>query len=266
MRILVTNDDGIASPGLWALARELAKVGEVLVAAPNRDMSGSAAAMMLRRPARVRACKPPRDARHLAAYAVSAPPASCALLALRGLIAPGPIDLVVSGINAGPNLGRDALLSGTVGAAFVAALEGVPAVAVSLTRGETWHWQTPAFVAARLAQRLHEAAPRGGLVLNVNSPNLPLAALAGVRIARPSRDCCLSRLLVEADPQRPRTFALTTERQVPRSVDEGSDEWAVANGYISITPLLPEVAVDRADARLAEWVADLLTLGDLVEV
>ena len=261
MRILVTNDDGVAAPGIWALARELAKVGDVLVAAPNRDMSGSAAAMALRRPIRVRPAKPPRDLAGLAAYAISSPPAGCVALALRGAVAPGAVDVVVSGINAGANLGRDALLSGTVGAAFIAALEGVPAVAVSVVRDDFFHFEPAARVAARLVQRLGEAAPAGNVLLNVNLPNLPAAQLAGVKLTHLSHDCCLPRLEVRPHDGRAGSFIMTTGRRAPCDRDEGSDEWAVANAYVSVTPLLPDVSFDLSDPRVPAWLADLLPVS-----
>lgn len=265
MRILVTNDDGVGSPGLWALARELAKVGEVIVAAPNRDMSGSAAAMLLRRPVRVRPARPPRDLRHLTAFALNTPPASCVLVALRGALGPGRFDLVVSGINTGANLGRDAILSGTVGAALMAALEGVPAMAVSIARDQDMLFTTPAVVAARLARRMHAAEKGEPLLLNLNLPNLPLEQVKGALLTNLSRDCCLTRLTVAAVVERPHTFRLVTERQVPQPLEEGTDEWAVANGYASLTPLVPEVAFDLSDPRVAEWTKELLPLGELAE-
>jgi 5'-nucleotidase len=258
MKILVTNDDGVASPGLWALAKELTAVGEVLVVAPNRDMSGMAAAMMLRRPVRARRIRPPRGSGKVQAYAVNGPPAACTLLAVRGAIGGGGIDLVVSGINSGPNLGRDALLSGTVGAALMASLEGIPAIAVSTVGGERMHWQTAALIAGRLAGRMKDLPAGENLLLNLNVPNVAAEELAGARITHLSRDCCLPRLAVVADEARTNTFTLTTVRQVPRAEDEGSDEWAVASGYVSITPLLPDISFEVADDRLKAWVGALL--------
>ncbi|MHB9090049.1 MAG: 5'/3'-nucleotidase SurE, partial [Chloroflexota bacterium] len=230
-------------------------------------MSGSGAAMMLRRPLRVRtATKAPRDLRHLEAYAVSAPPASCALLGMRGAVGGGAYDLVVSGINAGPNLGRDAILSGTVGAAFLAVLEGLPAMAVSIPRGHPGtHYTTAAKVAGRLAARLRDAEPGPPVLLNVNVPNLPFDAVLGVKVTHLSHDCCLTRLTVERDLATPGAFKLLTERQVPQAREHGSDEWAVACGYVSITPLLPEAAFDQSDPRLASWIEDLLPLRALVK-
>lgn len=258
MRILVTNDDGVRSPGLWALAGAMREVGEVLVVAPNRDMSGMAAAMMLRRPIRTRRIRPPRGLGDLEAYAVAGPPGTCALLAMRGAVGGGDIDLVVSGINSGPNLGRDALLSGTVGAALLAALEGLPAIAVSMTSGDHYHWETAALLANRAALFLSDGEPGQNLLLNLNAPNLPLNELRGVLLTHLSQDCCLPRLTLAEDEERPGTFHLSTIRHVPKAEDEGSDEWAVASGYASLTPLAPRIGFEPADGRLRAWAEGLL--------
>lgn len=260
MRILVTNDDGVASPGLWILARELEKVGEVIVVAPSRDMSGTAVAMMMRRPAHVRPAKPRREFRHLRAYAVGAPPATCVLLGLRGTVGGGGIDLVVSGVNNGANLGRDVLLSGTVGAALMASLEGVPAIAVSASDGITPYWETAASVAGRLAERLRDVEARGNILLNLNVPSVPLAELRGVKLSRLSRGCCLSRLSVLPADGRVGTFNLTALPPERQAEDEGTDEWAVVNGYVSLTPLAPDMATDHADSRLRDLLVDLIPL------
>ncbi len=259
MRILVTNDDGTGSPGLWQLVRAMAEVGETVVAAPNRDMSGSAAAMMLKRPVRVRELKA-RGRGGLTASSVSAPPASCVLLALRGAIPGGPFDLVVSGINSGANVGRDALLSGTVGAALVAAMEGIPALAVSILRNaeDTWDWPTAAGVAARLARKIRDEAPAEKVLLNVNLPALPGEKMAGVRLTHLSRDCCLARLSVQAHEARPGTYRFRTERLIPRGDDVGSDEWSIANGFVSLTALTPDIGYVRDSELLSTWLADLL--------
>lgn len=260
MRILVTNDDGTASPGLWALAAALAEVGEVVVVAPFRDMSGSSTATMLARPARLRQIRPSRRLAGVAAYSVTAPPASCVLLALRGAISGGRVDFVASGVNSGANLGRDALLSGTVGAAFIAAMEGVPALAVSIAKNaeRTWDWTSASAVAARLARRLHDEPLREGLLLNLNLPSVPGPEMAGVRLTHLSRECCLTRLSVQPHESRPATFRFLTERLVPRGEDTGSDEWAIANDFVSLTPLSPDVGCVTDDGLLAGWLSDLL--------
>ncbi|MHB1134237.1 MAG: 5'/3'-nucleotidase SurE [Chloroflexota bacterium] len=259
MKILVTNDDGTASPGLWQLAAAMARVGETVVAAPSRDMSGSATAMMLARPASVRRLSTARRPGLAAAYSITAPPASCVLLALRGAIPGGPFDLVVSGINTGANMGRDALLSGTVGAAFIAAMESVPAIAISIIRNaeRTWDWTTASEVAARLARRVRDEGRDPNLLLNVNLPGLPATEIKGARVTRLSQACCLSRLSVRPHETKAGTFRFRTERLVPRGEIEGSDEWAIAQGYISLTPLTPDLSYLGEVAQIKDWLDDL---------
>ncbi len=189
MKLLVTNDDGISSPGLHALVRALVQDGrDVVVAAPDRDMSGSGAAI-----GRIHLDEH-IDARHVElpglagvpAYAVDGPPGLCVLAARLGGFG-GPPDLVVSGINPGCNTGRAVLHSGTVGAALTAANFGGRGLAVSLDvparleQAVPRHWDTAAAVAAAAVGWLVEAAP--GVVLNLNVPDLPPERLAGARAA-----------------------------------------------------------------------------------
>ena len=189
MKLLVTNDDGISSPGLHALVRALVQDGrDVVVAAPDRDMSGSGAAI-----GRIHLDEH-IDARHVElpglagvpAYAVDGPPGLCVLAARLGGFG-GPPDLVVSGINPGCNTGRAVLHSGTVGAALTAANFGGRGLAVSLDvparleQAVPRHWDTAAAVAAAAVGWLVEAGP--GVVLNLNVPDLPPERLAGARAA-----------------------------------------------------------------------------------
>jgi 5'/3'-nucleotidase len=185
MRVLVTNDDGVESPGLHALVRALVADGlEIVVAAPDRDMSGSGAAIgQLHVDQHIDAS--PVDLPGLAdvtSYAVDGPPGLCVLAARLGGFGPAP-DLVVSGINSGCNTGRSVLHSGTVGAALTAANFGVRGLAVSIdvADGGPHHWATAAEVAAAAARWLAAAPPT--TVLNVNVPDRTPDALAGARQA-----------------------------------------------------------------------------------
>jgi 5'/3'-nucleotidase len=185
MRVLVTNDDGVESPGLHALVRALVADGlEIVVAAPDRDMSGSGAAIgQLHVDQHIDAS--PVDLPGLAdvtSYAVDGPPGLCVLAARLGGFGPAP-DLVVSGINPGCNTGRSVLHSGTVGAALTAANFGVRGLAVSIdvADGGPHHWATAAEVAAAAARWLAAAPPT--TVLNVNVPDRMPDALAGARQA-----------------------------------------------------------------------------------
>ncbi len=183
MRVLLTNDDGVGSAGLHVLAAAMVAKGfDVVVAAPQQDMSGSGAAIGgLHADEHIDAAPvelPGLDG--VPSYAVAGPPALCVLAARLGGFGEPP-DLIVSGINPGPNTGRATLHSGTVGAALTAANFGVSGLAVSLGVGEPMHWDTAATLAGTAADWLVAAPAR--TVLNLNVPNLPLSSVRGVRWA-----------------------------------------------------------------------------------
>lgn len=187
MRALITNDDGIASPGLAALAGAAVRAGlEVVVAAPAGESSGSSASIIAQQEdGRIRFR--PRKVAELAGvecYAVDAAPALIALLAAHGTFGAAP-DIVLSGINRGSNIGRVVLHSGTVGAALTAGVNGLRGLAVSLDVGRDpreLHWGTAAALTGRLLPLL--AASEPGTVLNLNVPNVPADPLPGLREAR----------------------------------------------------------------------------------
>jgi 5'-nucleotidase len=181
--VLVTNDDGIESEGLHVLAAHLEKAGhDLIVAAPDRDMSGSGAALgMLHegagidvRQVEVPGCGAP-------AWAVNGPPGLCVIAARLGAFGDAP-DIVVSGINPGLNTGRAILHSGTVGAALTAQNFGGKGLAVSVHSGEEWHWETAASIAVDVLDTLVAAPARS--VLNLNVPALPRDDVRGIRWAR----------------------------------------------------------------------------------
>ncbi len=186
MRILLTNDDGIDGPGLHSLARALKTCGhDIVVAAPNRDYSGYGAALgPLHLTGQV--SYEDRELEELLgvkAYAVDGPPALCAFSAALGGFG-GPPDMLISGINAGANMGRAVLHSGTVGAALTACQFGVPAMAISLAHrpGEEFHWDTAAVCAASLVRSVYETGTAG--VLNVNVPNMRPYGVRGLKSAK----------------------------------------------------------------------------------
>ena len=202
MRILLTNDDGIDGPGLHALARTLKTCGhDIVIAAPARDYSGYGAALgplhvtgqVLFEDRKI------EDLLGIEAYAVDGPPALCAFSAALGGFG-GPPDILVSGINAGANLGRAVLHSGTVGAALTASQFGVPAMAVSLAHRpeEEFHWDTAAVCAASLVQSVCDIGTDA--VLNVNVPNRRPYAVLGMKPAKLSLRGIVQATMAEAQP------------------------------------------------------------------
>jgi 5'-nucleotidase len=242
MNILLTNDDGIEAPGLWAAAQVLAQTGKVLIVAPRGDYSGYGAALP---PARMLEFCPywpvEGDTDSIRAFWIDGSPATCVQVGLSGALSPMTIDLVVSGINAGLNVGRDVVYSGTVGAAITAHILGRPAVAVSLDTGAgtTPHWSTAARYLGEILQDLAVSTASSQStppLLNVNVPNRPVSALSGVQFTDLSTWSCLDAYQVQvAQGNR-----LILEREYvgnSQQAVEGSDSWAIDQGCVSVTPL-----------------------------
>ncbi len=245
MKFLLTNDDGIKAPGLWASARVLSKLGVVLIVAPARNHSGYGAALPAARSLNYITCPGGPDGEPLpnvTAYGLDGTPAACAQVGLSGVLGHGPFDLVVSGVNAGLNMGCDVFYSGTVGAALTAQLLGVPAVAVSLDAepGQAAHWETAQWAldeAIKLWQGQPEQEP---CVFNVNVPDLPTHILSGIQLTRFSRHSFLGNHRFVVDDAHP--YTLSAVEAVDRPAPEPevwTDAWAVRRGYVSVTPLRP---------------------------
>ena len=241
MRILVTNDDGIEAPGLEALARHAVDAGhDVAVLAPRSEMSGSGASMgslALHHPIEVRPWGLPTLA-GVPAHAAEATPAGCAILACLGAVGDPP-DLVLSGINAGFNVGRSALHSGTVGAALAAAAWGAKGLAVSTAWPEgDAHWDTAASVALDLAGWF--MAADDVRALSVNVPNEPLGALRGVRWATLAPVGAIrSAITGFEDIPNGAGFRVLTAHETtdPALAPPGSDRALVAGGWVTLTGL-----------------------------
>jgi 5'-nucleotidase len=224
--ILVTNDDGIAAPGLQILARELSTVGEVIVIAPDREQSASSHALTLHRPLRVN-----RTGERI--FSVDGTPTDCINLGILNLLSSRP-QLVVSGINRGMNLGDDITYSGTVAAAFEGTLLGVPSFAVSQQVDDaTDSFEPAARLAARLAAQILSSPLPPGTLLNVNVPNAPVR---GTRLTRQGRRTYHQGVVERTDPSGRQYYWLGG---IPPQWDEDpeSDFAAIRDGFVSVTPL-----------------------------
>lgn len=249
MRVLITNDDGIGSPGLAPLVRAFDPVGEVFVVAPEHERSATGHAITLHKPLRASAAGIPGSAAR--AWSTNGTPADCVALGMLDLLAARP-DVVVSGINVGPNMGRDLTYSGTVSGAMEGAIFGVPSIAVSIGA-----FRSPIFaVAAEFAVFLAQAIQSHGLpedtLLNVNVPNLPRDQIKGVAITRQGTKRYVSRLEKRADP-RGRTYYWLTGEPAPQQDEAGTDSWALAQGQISVTPIGLDLTSARLRAVLEQW-------------
>lgn len=233
MRYLLTNDDGIYARGLSALRRELSRDAECLIVAPEIEQSAVGHAITLLRPLMVRRVK--KDGEFYG-HAVLGTPADCVKLGIRELSG-GPIDLVVSGINRGANVGINVLYSGTVSAATEAAILGVPAMAVSLDT----HRDADYTVAARLARRLASWMTGNGLgrgvALNVNVPALPEDQIRGIVVARQGRARLMESFERRVDPREHEYYWLAGETRLAADEEPDSDASALRRGMVTITPI-----------------------------
>ena len=250
--ILVTNDDGVFAPGLLALTREMRKLGKVSVLAPDRNWSGGGHVKTLDRALRV---KEVRLADGTQAFASDGAPSDCVALGTLGYFKE-PIDLVVSGINAGANLGHDVTYSGTVTAAMEAVIAGIPGIAVSLEMMDNHIGDIDYKPAARAASKVVRQVLENGLaheiLLNINVPFLPDEKLRGVILTRQGLRVYHSRLDERTDPRGKPYYWIGGD--VPTGVPErGTDVGALAEGFVSVTPLQLDLTAYRALTDLNTW-------------
>ena len=229
-RILVTNDDGHFSPGIHALAAALRALGDVVIVAPQTEASAVGHALTLRRPLRVE---------HVSdgVYAVDGTPTDCVNIAIDQIMTHKP-DLIVSGINKGFNIGDDVTYSGTVAGALEGALLGFQAIAVSQEyTKEAWDFTVAAEFAARLAGKMLKQPLPMRTFLNVN---VPMGTIAGVRTTVQARRNHITKVARRMDP-RERPYFWIEEASDDWELDEASDHHAINSGYISVTPLQPDL-------------------------
>ena len=236
MKILVTNDDGINSPGLWAAVEALRPEGEVHVVAPDREQSGVGASLTLHAPVRAISIPPQvsGDTSGVCAFSVEGTPGDSCVLALERLV--GKVDLVVSGINQGSNLGTDVLVSGTVGAALHGYLRGCPAIALSVAAVRNTRYDVAAWFLAALVRRLWQRELARLFLLNVNVPNEPTEAIKGVEVSRLSGRS-YTESVTEGNDGRHGYYWIKRDRATHQEETEDTDVWAVRHKKISVTPL-----------------------------
>ena len=250
--ILVTNDDGVLAPGLLTLVSEMRKLGKVSILAPDRNWSGGGHVKTLDRAMRV---KEVRLADGTQAFASDGAPSDCVALATLGYFEE-PIDLVVSGINAGANLGHDVTYSGTVTAAMEAVIAGLPGIAVSLEIVEGYVGDMDYAPAARTARKIIQQVIENGLghevLLNVNVPLLSEEKIRGIKITRQGLRVYHSRLDERTDPRGRPYYWIGGD--APTGVPErGTDVGALAEGFVSVSPLQLDLTAYRTLTDLNTW-------------
>lgn len=255
IHILVTNDDGVTAPGLLALAEEMRKLGKVSILAPDRNWSGGGHVKTLDRALRV---KEVRLADGSTAFASDGAPSDCVALGTLGYFQE-PIHLVVSGINAGENLGHDVTYSGTVTAAMEAVIAGIPGIAVSLEIAEGHIGEVNYGPAAKAARQVVQNVINYGLpdeiLLNVNVPFMSEERIRGIRMTRQGLRVYHSRLDERTDPRGRPYYWIGGE--APTGVPErGTDVGALAEGFVSVTPLQLDLTAYHALTDLNTWHLD----------
>ncbi|CDG84091.1 5'/3'-nucleotidase SurE [Janthinobacterium agaricidamnosum] len=227
MRILISNDDGYLAPGISALAEVLSTIAEIVVVAPDSNRSGASNSLSLDRPLSVQQAAN-------GFYFVNGTPTDCVHVALTGMLDYKP-DLVVSGINNGPNMGDDTLYSGTVAAATEGYLFGIPALAFSQGSYGWANLDSAARVARDIVLRRFDALEKPYL-LNVNIPNLPYDELKSTVATRLGRRHSAQPVIKAHDPRGREIFWIGPVGNT-RDAGEGTDFHATAQGHVSITPL-----------------------------
>ena len=249
-RILVTNDDGVHSEGIRALAAAVAHLGEVTIVAPIQEASAIGHALTLRRPLRVEPISP-------RVFAVDGTPTDCVNLAITHVLGGKP-DLILSGINKGWNLGDDVTYSGTVSGALEGALLGIPSIAVSTQRvADECEFGPSALAAAQVAGQVLERGIPKFTFLNINTPR---GALKGFRVTVQAKRNHVTVVSERIDP-RQRAYYWIEEGENEWEPHDRSDYQAVRDGYVSITPLQPDMT-----AYDALTYVEALPLGSPAEV
>jgi 5'-nucleotidase len=246
--ILISNDDGIDAPGIEALAREMKKLGEVTVVAPDKQRSAVGHAITMNYP--LRSTKFYKRGKFFG-YAIEGTPADCVKLAVRSLL-PSPPDIVVSGVNHGSNTAINVIYSGTVSAATEGTILGIPSLAVSLTTYGKADFRPAAGFARKLATLVLQNGLPHGTLLNVNVPAIPGKKIRGVRFTRQGKTRWDDTFDVRTDPNNKEYFWLTGKLEV---IDHSSetDEIAIREQYISVTPIQYDLTDYSALTKLRRW-------------
>lgn len=248
MNILVTNDDSIASPGIWQLAAAMHRLGNTVIVAPDKEQSAMGTSVTLKSSTIID--EVPSSIDGVKAYAVGGTPSDCVIVGLR-LMREQRIDLIVSGINYGPNCGRDIPHSGTVMATLPGYFRRIPSMAVSLavkSYADDQRFDVAALVAESVAMSLKEGAlPLDGII-NINVPNTSMAEIKGILVTKTAPTGYIS--LLEKSPDGRYTFRIG--KSVTPAMMEGTDIAALESGYVSVTPLHIEVTHHELIPHLQE--------------
>ncbi len=243
--ILVSNDDGVRSEGIAALADALRAVGTVYVVAPDRERSAAGHSLTLTSPLRVEKIAPK-------VYAVDGTPTDCVNLAVNGILRGKRIALLASGINQGANMGDDITYSGTVSAAMEGTILGIRSIAVSLASRNNFRFDVAAAFAARVARRVLRHGLPADTLLNINVPNAPEENVRGVRVTRQGKRIYGDAIVEKRDPRGRKYYWIGGDAQNRQDIP-GSDLEAVEQGCISVTPIHLDLTNYASMRKLRRW-------------
>jgi len=249
MHFLISNDDGITARGIQVLSDRMNSLGKVTIVAPDQNRSGASNSLTLDSPVRIREVEE-------RAFSVNGTPTDCVHIALTGLLDKDP-DMVVSGINAGANLGDDVIYSGTVAAAMEGRFLGLPALAVSLVFNERpVHYATAAEAVALLIDRLRKDPLPADTILNINVPDLPWEEIRGLEVTRLGQRHRAEPVVKTRDP-RGRPMYWIGLAGPGQDAGPGTDFDAIRRGFISITPIHVDLTRYQALEQVSGWVSEI---------
>ena len=250
MKILLTNDDGIYSEGIQILKRQLDNIAEVTVIAPDRERSTIGHAMTLRKPLRIKQVKVNGDSW---GYSVNGTPTDCIIIGLLEIMKNEKPDLIVSGINRGPNLGDDIIYSGTVSAAMEGAMRNIPSLALSIAAYENFKFESAALFTKKIISHLIKNNLPENLVLNINFPNIDYKELKGIEITRHGKRVYQDELKKIHDPQGDIHYWLGGDLPEGK-IEPDTDFEAIYNRKVSITPLTLDLTNYNIMPKIKDWV------------
>jgi 5'-nucleotidase len=243
MRILISNDDGYQADGIIQLAKSLSEIAEVVVVAPSENKSAASSSLTLGK-----ALKPIQIDTNI--YSIDATPSDCVHLALCGFIKES-IDLVVTGINFGANLGDDVIYSGTVAGAIEGRFLGLPSIALSLASWECNHFDTAGKIAKILVKQIDKAPLSNRTIINVNVPDIPMHEIMGIKTTRMGSRHKSSPSI--QDSKNPSLFWIGENGKEADNA-EGTDFHAISNNYVSVTPLQIDTTKYSEIQPLSSWI------------
>ena len=245
MHILISNDDGYKSKGIQVLINELKKIAQITVVAPSRNRSGASSSLSLDRSIKV-------TKKEDSFYFLSGTPTDCVHIALTGLMQTLP-DMVISGINHGPNLGDDTIYSGTVAAAIEGYLLDIPSFAISMGSVNPKHFETAAKVTSDLIKLYNKKKVSSASLLNINVPDIPYNELKGLEVTRLGKRHAAEKAMEKKHTQKESLYWIGEVGQ-PNDGGPGTDFYALKNNLVSISPIHPDLTDFKNIEMTKNWI------------